>query len=284
LIGSSRSPSTCYHFEELEETRAADSLALSANFESYMRKTHFTLWTLVTLSFLSSSSLATTIVGFRTQTEAIIGADSKTTALLGPRLDPRCKIHVTNKVAWGLAGISLSGSYSPKDDIESYLLSSGTLAERIEKFESSMKKMLTTVAQAWKVANPKLFAEKFDGMVTMEILLAAEDRGVLRMFYRRFGTLKGTGGIVTVRGEDFPSQRHSDSVHVVLGTRLAHSAINKEIDSRPGLFDELGPEQSVKHLIESAINADPINVGPPISIIRVDKQGIKWIDHGVCQG
>jgi hypothetical protein len=247
-----------------------------------VRHIHFGLGTLIALGVLSSRSLATTIVGVRTPTEVVIGADSKTTALLGPQLERRCKIHVTNNVAWGLAGVSLSGSYSPKDDIQSYLLSSGTLAERIENFESSMTKMLTTVAQAWKVANPEIFAEMFDGMVTMETLFAAEDRGVLRMFYRRFGTLKGTGGIVTVRGEDFPSQRHPDSVHVVLGTRLAHSAINEEIDSRPGLFDELGAEQSIKHLIESAINADPINVGPPISIIRVDKQGVKWIDHGAC--
>jgi len=249
-----------------------------------MRQIHFGLGTLITLSVLSSPSLAITIVGVRTDTEVVIGADSKSTVVHAPGTRQNCKMGIANNIVWSLAGVSQTGDYVPKDDIQSYLLAPGTLSERIKNLESNMEKKLTDVAQAWKRDNLEVFAEHIDGKVIMGMLFAIEDGGVLRMFRSTFGIPKGKGGIVTTEREDFPSQLHPRTGHAVLGTPVTKAAIKKETESRPRLFDQLGPEQSVKHLIDIAINADPAMVGEPVSIIRVDKQGVKWISHGVCQG
>jgi hypothetical protein len=96
--------------------------------------------------------------------------------------------------------------------------------------------------------------------------------------HRRFVVLKGTDTIATVR-DDFPGERHPESGWVALGQTMAVVA---HIKKNPKVF-ESGLELGAEQLVQLEINASPIDVGPPVAIVRVEKGAVRWIKTGACK-
>ena len=49
------------------------------------------------------------------------------------------------------------------------------------------------------------------------------------------------------------------------------------------IWNDLGIAEGLRYLITEQERATPRTVNGQISIIKLDKKGIHWIDHGECQ-
>jgi hypothetical protein len=67
--------------------------------------------------------------------------------------------------------------------------------------------------------------------------------------------------------------------YVLLGQ---HSIADREIMRNPNIWDQLGFQGAIQHLIEMEIVNDPIRVGPPITMVEIAKDGPRWISCGMC--
>ncbi len=83
-----------------------------------------------------------------------------------------------------------------------------------------------------------------------------------------------------ITGGDSPSAAFPQSIIATLGD---HKAIDTQTDSNFSL-SLVAPTPSVmRHLIELEVSAMPGEVGPPIAIVMIDKDGAHWISQGVCK-
>lgn len=244
-----------------------------------MKQLKFGLAALLLLLSYSSLSLATTVVAVRTQTAIVIGADSKLRTVEAPGIWPSsCKIKVTNNVAFanaGLLGNSVT-KFALDDEAKQFMTMKGPLIERVQLFQSSVILKLGKTISRLKINSPRYFAEEIDGKNVTQIIFAAEDRGNLRLLVREFASLKGTGGQVSVRAKDVQS---NDAGAIALGRT---DAIEKAIKHPPPTFAN-SLEDRVKYLIQLEIDHQPQYVGPPISLLRVERGKIEWKERGLCK-
>lgn len=225
-------------------------------------------------------AFATSVVGVRTPTAIVIGADSKVGRGDVPGVfADGCKIGITNKVAWGYAGIlSVGGTdFSLEQGARRFMGHSGTFAERVTEFEVWVMEQLAGIIPRLKKGDPKYFSEHIDGRIFSEILFATSDDGILRMSKRKFVCYQGSDGKLSAVPEEFPSPEHPESAWTALGK---NEAVGKAMKANPGLF-EGGLERGIEHLIQLEIDTNT-DVGPPISIVRVEKDSIRWIQTGAC--
>ena len=230
---------------------------------------------------LGSVCFGTTIVGVRTPTAIVIGADSKVGRGDAPGVLPNgCKIGIANNVVWGYAGVLAvpTVGFSLESEAEKFMSANEPFDSRVKKFETEVTERLDDIISRLKIGEPKYVANSVDGRMVTEILFAGEDQGLLRMIERRFVVRKGAGRVSVIRS-DFPSARHPESGWSALGQ---FEAIGKEMRAKPNLFDS-GLEMGVERLIQVEIVERPEDVGPPVAVVRIEKNSIAWVKMGACQ-
>jgi hypothetical protein len=78
---------------------------------------------------------------------------------------------------------------------------------------------------------------------------------------------------------DCPSGECPHAAYVTLGE---NDAANLIINERPTIWEDRPIESAIRELIGAEILAKPKDVGPPISIIALDRDGTHWLDRGSC--
>lgn len=237
---------------------------------------------LLLLLILSCLAFSTSVVGVRTPIAIVIGADSK----LGRGDAPGslgnggCKIGVANKVVWGYAGtLSVDGTdFSLDRAARRFMAHKGTLTERVKEFEDWVVVQLTDIIPRLEKGDPKYFSEHIDGRNFSEIVFAANDRGILRMSKRTFVCYQGCAGKISVVPDEFPGPKHPESGWTALGE---YEGVNNAMKANPKLFDH-GLEFGIRNLIQGQIDTHPVDTGPPIAVVRIQKNTIRWVDPGAC--
>jgi hypothetical protein len=239
--------------------------------------------TITILSLLFGCPLrATTLVAVRTLNAIFIGSDSKMINGDGGEAGNRCKILSSNGAYFGIARIwgSPAQGFTVASFAAEALHSNTDLPSRVSHFEKLLLGPLERLLIALKTTDAARFQREIDGQSVVDTLFVGFEDGypafLLRSFIVRNGAAEGI--TVRIRREDCSRDCSEALAYVALGQ---HEAIDKALAENPNYW-KIGFAEAIRKLINLEISAKPSFVGPPISILTIDKDGPRWIEQGAC--
>jgi hypothetical protein len=243
------------------------------------------LITAIALYVFINEAQATSVVAVLTPTTIVLGADSK--LIRGDRSDTRtvCKIGVSPNVFWGDSGILEVPirNFSVDQIAGESMATVGNLETRIAHSEVAIMPRLTEILNAAKAGNPPdWFRRNYEKQAALEIVFAGFQHGIPHLYLRNFVAQSDpiSGKVsVEIRRSDYPNAAFPESTVVLLGR---HEAADSELSRNQTIWRHYGLPGGVRHLIAIEIAAVPDEVGPPIAMIEIDKDGSHWISEGRC--
>lgn len=219
----------------------------------------------------------TSVVALWTPDEIVVGADSKTITGRGAGRST-CKIaQLEDSFFFAAAGLNTE----PKTGFElakivrQAFAQPGTMREKVDDFESLVDTPLTAALQRLKQEEPAFYEHYLEnkGQVLQVVFFGLED-GNPELFLRTFEVelISGNVTVVMERNECTAGTCPSTMVFL-LGYSGAASAF---VTSHPG-FSKNGLAPAVEHLVDMEIAEVPQFVGPPVDILRVNRQGASWV-------
>lgn len=232
------------------------------------------------IQFLSPAAKATTIVAVKTDTEIVIGADSKVTDTFGnASANQACKIVQAGNVFFAYAGFardSKTGFSIPQ-------IASGALNQKPGLSIGEKTKILTrAVTGKLNVEIPLLkkndfvtYREKIEGKIFLRILVAGfeSNKPVLLVRQFRLGQTDEKKVSVIVSEDDCDAKCKGKNITRFLGETAAIDGLPEEVPD----FWKDGLAAGVRKLIETQIAAREEYVGAPIDILQISGKGAAWI-------
>ena len=235
----------------------------------------------ILLLLSSNSALATTIVVARTATEIVIGADSKVTDAYGNDLSKHaCKILPVGRLVVAIEGFEIdrqTGFNLPEIATKALQLKpDATASEKVSILTGLLVSRLFEELVDLQRRAPDSYSRKFaGGRAFLRFVVAGFERGRPLVFVRNFRAVQfGPQKIgITVLPDDCRDDCHGNVVTRFLGETEAIDGLPEET---PGFWQE-GLINGVRRLVETEIAARSEYDGPPIDIVRIDKNGVQWI-------
>jgi Proteasome subunit len=223
---------------------------------------------------------ATTIVGIRTPEQMVIAADSLGTAR-GYRIEstrPVCKIFTVKDTAFAIAGLVKDPAWN--FDAENLTADTLRRQNRLTEAANDLAERLTAILGSYlerlKKGNPFLYGkllEERDGTITSILLAAYEgDRPV--SIGLSFRASEETGGRIRIAGTRItcPGDCPTGVEYFLLGERRPIERYIAEHGE-----DRLLPAGSgAPFMVQLVIDGGSKQVGPPIDVIVIDRQGVSW--------
>jgi hypothetical protein len=230
----------------------------------------------------SRSTTATIIVGFRTPTEIVLGADSK--ILIEPGHIPApnaCKIARLNERIFIVASGRLSSqTFSVRDLAIDGFRSHGSVLDKIQMTEAFIRDRL-----AIERSHIGRWQRPLVGIAVTNVAFFGIEGGVPMVRIRQFTTTADVTRIAIVHNRECPPNCDAgmfavffgDAEGVVLRYVVAHPAYFRRAMDRPNV----GLPGAIRKLIKMAIVARPDICGRPISIVRTAiGRPPEWIQRG----
>jgi hypothetical protein len=234
----------------------------------------------------SSPSLATSIFAVRTPTAIVIGADSKAGTFDVPgSMSERCKIGEANNVVWAVAGsienTHIQLKFSAHTEAKINMSQPGGFFDRLRNFRQSLGQKLGHLFGTLAKYERDVFLKTMSGRRITEIIVAAADRGEMRMAVLKYYSRRENETQIFSDQQIYPASgtRREETNWVEIGTTDIHQP---SVADDPELLNR-GEEAAIRRLLEIAIEKHPKIVGPPISLVRIEKDKINWIERGMCQ-
>ena len=225
---------------------------------------------------------ATSIVAVRTPNAIFIGSDSKMINGDGGEAGNGCKILSSNGVFFGIARIwsSPAQGFSVASVAAEGLNSNGDLVTRLTHFERLLVHPLARLLMSLKTTDPERFQRELEGQSAVDALFVDFETGYPALLVRSFMVRNGASQSITLRikREECSRDCSETLAYAALGQ---HEAIDKALAENPDLW-KIGFAEAIRKLINLEISAAPSFVGPPISILTIDKSGPRWIEQGAC--
>ena len=225
---------------------------------------------------------ATSLVAVRTLNAIFIGSDSKMINGDGGEAGNGCKILGSNGVYFGIARIwsSPAQGFSVASVAAEALNSNGDLASRVSHFEKLLLHPLERLLISLKATDATRFEREIDGQSAVDMLFVGFEAGYPVLLSRSFIVRNGASQSITVRikREECSDDCSEALAYAALGQ---HEAIDKALAENAD-FWKIGIAEAIRKLIKLEISAEPSFVGPPISILTIDKDGPRWIEQGAC--
>jgi hypothetical protein len=237
--------------------------------------------TILLSGFSSNSAYATTIVVARTASEIVIGADSKVTDTYGNDLNRRaCKILQVGSLFIAFEGLEIdrqTGFSVPEIALMAFQLRpSAPATEKASILTGFLVSRLFDELPQLKKRAPETYTKKIEGgQIFLRIIVGGFERGRPLIFVRNFRAIQLSPQQigVSVIPDDCLADCHADVVTRFLGETAAIDGLPEET---PGFWQQ-GLINGVRRLVETEIAARSEYVGPPIDILRIDKNGAQWI-------
>jgi hypothetical protein len=228
----------------------------------------------------------TTVVAVRTPDFVILAADSR--VLQGSTNEMKgCKIERAGDVFFSRAGMFLDPStgWDLSRDARRAAAPGGSLRDIADRFVSLTQRGLITTMARLKKVDPEFFGRHCEGKHDPEIVFAKIEAGVPALALRSFH-IETKNGQVTVSPDpavNCPGDCPTEYTDVTLGN---HDAADKLYSATPHFWRVNGFVDGIDKLIMSESEANPMEVIPPISILRLDKTGAHWERgyQGLCPG
>jgi len=240
---------------------------------------------LFVLAFCTFAGNANATIGIavRTPTYLILGADSKVIrrSVNGNSQHTVCKIGHINKVYWIAAGLLdvPNGTFSVDEIAMKNMARREDFAKREASFAEEIFKNLATLVPIAQRDDPVFFNQRVDakgGWSIIEITFAeVGDVTPLHKIEFHLSRIPNGGVRTTVPMEDLPDTINPSVSATFMGD---YEAIRAQAANAA-----VGRPHDVERLIDMEIAANPAEVGPPISIVLIDKSGAHWISKGTCR-
>lgn len=232
------------------------------------------------------AAYATSAIGLRTPALIVLGADSKVTTPDHEDAGSRCKIRGANQIFWIEAGITvLPKANFVLDDIAAGAMAADEpMSSRVAKFEDVLQSTLLPIMNKVRVSAPFFFADRLE-KAWIQIAFASFENGIPTLRVRSFiaKASPARGAYLEINRADLPNAALPETVFASLG----HDEVVKaKLAAIPGdrqqWLKAKGEDHAVEELIADEIAAVPQDVGPPISVVDIRRDGINWISRGVC--
>ncbi len=221
----------------------------------------------ILILLFSLSTFATSIVAVRTNSEVVIGADSRGLFVNGAVTYRNvCKIHERNGVFFAIAGIEVDPitKFNAGTIVEAEIDKRKSLSSRVSAIEKILSMSVARELEWQRTRRPDLYRRTVENNnMVLSVVFAGLENGTPALYARAFKT-DGT-----ILREDHPSGTFT----LWMGKA---NAIEKFVGETKGR--NLGtPADAVRRLIQLEIDDNEPSVGPPIDIVRITKDGAQWI-------
>ena len=227
--------------------------------------------------------LGTTIVAVRTPDAIIIGADSKVTNISGPERAGTCKIwKISGQEAFAQSGFDAYGDDANgtvgdfRATTNSALIEPGEIEVRISKYETTMLKALRRLYKSPYVETVPPQKRK-PGAILMETIFIGFREGKPLLAKRGFVYRSGTVHEERTLRYDCLANCASTQAYAPAGEI---ELLDKQTVVRA--LNRFGFVGGINHLIGMEAEAHPNTTGGPISIARIDRLGVRFIQPGLC--
>lgn len=243
---------------------------------------------LLLLLLLNTAISATSIIAFRTDQYILLGADSRVS--WGEHSTPTstCKIAVIRKVAYAYSGLAQSKAF-PNQNVSAFdgyelvrevLDGPGdSLDQKVGTLTERLRPRILAIANATRVTDAKFFYSKMLHDSFAQIAIVSMNGNAPRLLVLNF-TLSIQRGNVRVSLKTIDCPKDTGSLYYVpLGE---HNAIDNYYSTHKSTVWHPSPEQGILRLLEIQKAATPDTVGEPLSILLLDRKGLRWINTGLC--
>jgi hypothetical protein len=216
-------------------------------------------------------SYGTAIVALQTAIDIIVGADGKVNyAVATGRVETTCKIFQVGRVFVASAGIIESAEYDyhAREMATGAIEQGGSIVEMMDRYEDSVGSPLLEAAADFHDKDPSLYQRMTGDGEALSTAFFGIENDAPTLIYSRFE--------ITFSPDAMAVERRSlkERGYLLWG----HPRPMKEcIDRHRDYFTKVGEVNAVRNLIQLAIDDRPKMVGNPIAIIRVNKEGAKWV-------
>lgn len=223
----------------------------------------------------------TAIFAIRTPDEIVLAADSRVVGPNGlPSFTPVCKIRQISSffvAAYGLYEERQTG-YNLWEIIKHVSSGFNTLSTLADSFESSLRSPFEKALKHLRFADPGFYKEKCIKRSPMGVIFGGVENNIVILKHRKVTVYDPASANIWINliKEDCPG---SGCAEGYLAIAVAEDPENESFSqSRDFLkFDGRSLIDLAKNSVAKVISRNPINYGPPIDIIYLNKDGIKWI-------
>ena len=227
--------------------------------------------------------LATTVVGIRVPGGFIIAADSKVTyrgpESRGPAI--LCKIYQSGPLYFAIAGMAFDRNrgFFPEKIVADNFSATDSLVRNMERIERAISDSLKVEMKRLKTEDPSAFAyNQRPGVDVLSIIAGEMVVGLPQMSGRGFMYADETTSVSITHAPDCPGEDCPNGIRFFFAGH-SDAAINtlNEFSHDGGTVRT--PVADARKMVEAEIQASPEDVGPPITILQVDKNGPTWISN-----
>ena len=228
--------------------------------------------------FVSYPCGATTIVAIRTPDIFVIASDTEGTFKGGDKPATSrsvSKIYQKGGVLYAIGGLAKDAKrgFDPAESIAGSLQDSKPLLSAVTNLEAILSRSLKEELLKLRTEEPALFRDsiKGDNAGTTVLLACFEKNQPVAIGIRFLGAVE-TDGKPVIRTTRLvcPGDCPGGTYTFFIGH---HKAIDKHV-SEHGKHFAMSPEESVRFMVQLEIDAKTPGVGPPIDVVRLDKNGI----------
>jgi len=244
-----------------------------------MRKIQIIITLLGIQIALCSSALAnTSIIVLRTPSVVYLGADSKTITEGQPVTDRKvCKIYQAHELFFAVAGIASDRrrGFNVPEIVARAVLNGFTIGEMVKLSEEAIVEQLISELVRLREEDSATYQRmvKTDGGTILALAFAGYEEGATFVIISQFGAMDDHPPSVSVKRDSCPGNCPFGVKTFFLGS---YKAIARYIAGKTGEGD-MEPIEAIRYLMELEMESNPQEVGGPVDILRIDKQGPKWI-------
>jgi hypothetical protein len=217
----------------------------------------------------------------------VLGSDSLVTLVIGKHTTPAssCKIQrIANVFISASGAIGQASGFSAFDIAKRAASNNTELIVAANRFEVGARKPFAAYLSRLRKESPLEFMRFCNDRDCLQVVFATVENGVPKIAVRAFKVrVKGNSIIVTPDSRmDCPGNCATGFEQTVLGVNDEATSI---FDRTPHFWRVKGIVPGMEELIGAEISAHGDVVGPPISILMLDKQGARFLpEHqGLCQ-
>lgn len=224
---------------------------------------------LAVFSLLSvAPAYGTTVIAVTTNDSTYLGADSRTQPS-----GSICKIVARNGVAVGFSGLlrdSATG-YDVARDINTALSGSRDLVQALNSLRTDIGPGLGRSLEWGRRNAPKEY-RAFDGKLALSILVIGFSSNAPSISVISWTAQNGR--VIRQDGRELgPNQFNGIGT---LDALISYLSLNRQWFQAP-------PQQRIQSALEIENSAAPAEVGPPFSIVQIDRRGVRWLNRGPCE-
>jgi hypothetical protein len=231
-------------------------------------------------SLLFFSSLhATTIVLIRNQDAVYIGADSRIGDEHGNDLGTECKVMRIGDYYFTHAGLGIDAQYgfNIKEIARAVFSSNLSFDEKIENFIADVDRACTSYLKRIKSGRRDLYSRVVNGHINIETAIAGLDEPGTPFFQViKFSAAGSDEDIKISMPVRYMCPGDCDGGQVVVMLGQMSNSEGAVDDWAYGMMRR--PVRAINYLIKKEIEHND-RVGPPVTILKIDKNGHQWIQH-----